>query len=77
MKYNGLTIGVPKEILAGERRVSAVPETVAAFVEQGARVLVEAGAGAGAFSQMRLTDKRGGGNYARCAHNLCPGRSDP
>ena len=49
MKYNGLTIGVPKEILAGERRVSAVPETVAAFVEQGARVLVEAGAGAGAF----------------------------
>ncbi len=35
MKYNGLTIGVPKEILAGERRVSAVPETVAAFVEQG------------------------------------------
>lgn len=49
MKYNGLTIGVPKEILAGERRVSAVPETVAAFVEQGARVLVEAGAGVGAF----------------------------
>ncbi len=49
MKYNGLTIGVPKEILAGERRVSAVPETVAAFVERGARVLVEAGAGVGAF----------------------------
>ncbi len=49
MRYSGLTIGIPKEILAGERRISAVPETVAAFVEQGAQVLVETGAGAGAF----------------------------
>lgn len=49
MKYQGLTIGVPKEILAGERRVSATPETVAQFVKGGAKVLVEAGAGLGAF----------------------------
>ncbi len=49
MKYAGLTIGVPKEILAGERRVSATPETVTHFVKGGAKVLVERGAGLGAF----------------------------
>lgn len=49
MKYAGLTVGVPKEILAGERRVSATPETVSQFVKGGAKVLVEAGAGLGAF----------------------------
>lgn len=49
MKYAGLTVGVPKEILAGERRVSATPETVSQFVKAGAKVLVETGAGLGAF----------------------------
>lgn len=49
MKYAGLTIGVPKEILAGERRVAATPETVGALIKGGAKVLVEAGAGLGAF----------------------------
>ncbi|NMB01557.1 MAG: Re/Si-specific NAD(P)(+) transhydrogenase subunit alpha [Firmicutes bacterium] len=49
MKYQGLTIGVPKEILSGERRVSATPETVTQFVQGGAKVLVETGAGVGAF----------------------------
>ncbi len=49
MKYAGLTVGVPKEILSGERRVSATPETVGQFVKGGAKVLVEAGAGLGAF----------------------------
>ena len=49
MKYAGLTVGVPKEILAGERRVSATPETVEQFVKAGAKVLVERGAGLGAF----------------------------
>ncbi|HHT68705.1 MAG TPA: NAD(P)(+) transhydrogenase (Re/Si-specific) subunit alpha, partial [Firmicutes bacterium] len=44
-----MTVGVPKEILAGERRVSATPETVGQFVKGGAKVLVEAGAGLGAF----------------------------
>ena len=49
MKYAGLTIGVPKEILAGERRVAATPETVTSFVKGGAKVLIETGAGLGAF----------------------------
>ena len=49
MKYQGLKIGVPKEILAGERRVAATPETVSQFVKGGAQVLVEAGAGLGSF----------------------------
>ena len=49
MKYAGLTIGIPKEVLAGERRVAATPETAAQLVQQGAEVLVEAGAGLGAY----------------------------
>jgi len=49
MQYAGLTIGVPKEVLAGERRVAVIPETAAQFVKGGARVLVEQGAGLGAF----------------------------
>jgi NAD(P) transhydrogenase subunit alpha len=39
------TIGVPTEILPGENRVSLIPETVGRLVKQGARVLVQAGAG--------------------------------
>ena len=49
MKYSGLTIGVPKEILKGERRVAATPETTALFVKSGAQVVVEEQAGLGAF----------------------------
>ena len=49
MKLNGLVIGIPKEIMKGERRVSATPDTVAKMVKNGAVVLVEEGAGAGAF----------------------------
>lgn len=63
MKYTGLTIGVPKEILAGERRVSATPETVALFVKGGAKVLVEKGAGLGAF----FSDEA----YAHAGATLC------
>lgn len=48
-KFNGLTIGVPKEIMEGERRVAVIPETVKKFVQEGARVLVETDAGAGAY----------------------------
>jgi len=43
-----MIIGVPKEIMHGELRVSAIPETVAKFIEAGAEVLVEKSAGAGA-----------------------------
>lgn len=49
MKFQGLTIGVPTEIMHGERRVAAIPDTVKKMVAEGANVLVEAGAGTGAF----------------------------
>jgi NAD(P) transhydrogenase subunit alpha len=49
MQFKGLTFGVPKEIMCGERRVSAIPDTVKKLVNSGARVLVEKGAGLGAY----------------------------
>ncbi len=42
-------IGVPREILNGEYRVSALPETVEKYVEMGFAVLVEQSAGEGAL----------------------------
>lgn len=39
------TIGIPKEIMVGEARVAATPETVKKFVKDGMTVLVENGAG--------------------------------
>jgi len=44
-----MTIGIPKEIMQGERRVAAVPETVTKLVADGHAVLVEQSAGAGSF----------------------------
>lgn len=49
MQFQGLIFAVPKEIMPGERRVSAIPETVKKMVSNGAKVLVEKGAGLGAF----------------------------
>lgn len=49
MQFKGLTFGVPKEIMCGERRVSAIPDTVKKLVNSGAEVLVEKGAGLGAY----------------------------
>jgi len=49
MKFQGLTIGVPMEIMHGEKRVAAVPDTVKKMVAEGAVVLIEKGAGAGSF----------------------------
>lgn len=40
-----MRIGVPKEVLEGERRVGLVPETVAKLVKEGFEVAVESGAG--------------------------------
>lgn len=40
-----MIIGIPKEIMVGEARVSATPETVKKFVQDGMTVLVQAGAG--------------------------------
>lgn len=42
-----MQISVPKEVRPGETRVAATPDTVRRFSGQGARVVVEAGAGAG------------------------------
>ncbi len=49
MKFNGLTIAVPKEIMAGERRVAATPQTAEQCVKNGAKVIVEAGSGEKSF----------------------------
>ncbi len=42
-----LTIGVPKETVAGETRVSLIPDTVTRLSGEGIRVVVESGAGTG------------------------------
>jgi len=44
-----MKVGVPKESLAGERRVALVPEAARGLVKGGLEVAVEAGAGAAAF----------------------------
>ncbi|GAG03516.1 unnamed protein product [marine sediment metagenome] len=49
MSFRGLTLGIPKEILAGERRVATTPELVRKMVSEGATVVVETGAGEGSF----------------------------
>ncbi len=46
--HGGVSIGVPKETVAGETRVSLIPETVSRLVSTGMAVHVEAGAGEGA-----------------------------
>ena len=44
-----MIIGIPKEIMHDEARVSATPETVGKFVKDGFEVMVEKGAGEGAL----------------------------
>ncbi len=44
-----MVIGIPKEIMHGERRVAATPQTVAKMAGSGAVTLVERSAGLGAF----------------------------
>jgi NAD(P) transhydrogenase subunit alpha len=41
-----LTIGVPREVFAGEKRVATVPEAVEKLIKLGFKVAVESGAGA-------------------------------
>ena len=43
-----LTIGVPRETFAGEKRVATVPDVVEKLIKLGFSVMVESGAGAGA-----------------------------
>jgi H+-translocating NAD(P) transhydrogenase subunit alpha len=44
-----MRIGIPKEIMPGEKRVAAIPETVAKYIQLGFKVMAEKGAGAEAF----------------------------
>jgi len=44
-----MRIGVPAEIVPGEQRVAAVPETCAKLVKAGLEVVVESGAGTASF----------------------------
>ena len=68
MQYEGITVGVPKEIMQGEKRGAIVPESVRSLVGNGARVLVEAGTGDGA-----LWDDR---DYAEAGAEVLPGPLD-
>lgn len=54
-----MLIGIPKEIMAHERRVAATPETVGKIVERGYAVIVESGAGAGIYVDDELYHKAG------------------
>src|SRR5438270_667769 len=45
-----MDLAVPREIVAGERRVALIPESAARLVAAGHRVLVQAGAGEGAYA---------------------------
>lgn len=45
----GLTVGVPKETVEGERRVALIPDTVQRLTGQGLTVLIERGAGEGSL----------------------------
>ena len=36
-----MIIGIPREIMEGEKRVSVIPETVEKLVKEGNKVLVE------------------------------------
>ncbi len=44
-----MKVGVPKEIVANERRVALAPEAVSKLADAGAEVLVESGAGEASF----------------------------
>ncbi|HWH13969.1 MAG TPA: Re/Si-specific NAD(P)(+) transhydrogenase subunit alpha [Miltoncostaeaceae bacterium] len=53
-----VTVGVPREVLEGERRVAMSPAALPALVKAGARVVVESGAGAAAgFTDQAYVDK--------------------
>ena len=46
--YDQLTVGVPKEIHEGEKRVAMSPDATKQFTKLGFKVVVESGAGEGA-----------------------------
>src|SRR5262245_50342372 len=54
-----LKIGVPQEIAPGERRVALAPVAADALVKGGVQVVVERGAGTGAFHPDAAFEKAG------------------
>ncbi|MFQ5860132.1 MAG: Re/Si-specific NAD(P)(+) transhydrogenase subunit alpha [Dehalococcoidia bacterium] len=60
-----MKVAVPKEIVPDERRVALVPEAVVRLVQAGTEVLVESGAGEGAF----FSDQ----GYAEAGATVIPG----
>ncbi len=58
-EWNPMKIAVPKEIAPGERRVALTPDAAAALVKAGLEVLVQAGAGEGAFHADAAFEKAG------------------
>jgi len=54
-----MKVAVPKETVPGERRVAVTPDAVAGLVKAGLEVLVESGAGAGAFHSDAAYQKAG------------------
>ena len=54
-----MKVGIPKEIAPNENRVALVPEAVGTLVKAGVEVLVESGAGEGAFFPDRAYEEAG------------------
>ena len=54
-----MNIAVPKETVAGERRVALIPDALPSLVKMGFTVLVESGAGEGAYFQDSDYEKAG------------------
>jgi H+-translocating NAD(P) transhydrogenase subunit alpha len=63
-----LTIGVPRETFAGEKRVAAVPDVVEKLIKLGFTVCIESGAGAAA----NFTDQA----YAAAGAHIVTGTAD-
>lgn len=59
MQIDKVIIGIPREIMPGEKRVAAIPDTVGKMVSAGARVMIETGAGAGAYIDDESFKKKG------------------
>ena len=49
MNFKGLIFGIPNEILADEKRVAAIPDTVRKLTNENATVLIEKSAGEGSY----------------------------
>jgi len=58
-QFKDLSFGIPKEIMQGERRVAAIPDTVKKLTEGGAKVFVEKNAGVGSYFTDEEYEKAG------------------